>query len=142
YGPGDNYHPENSHVIPALIRRMHETIEKKLPTFTVWGTGTPKREFLHVDDLARACVHVMQMDKIDFDWMNVGSGVDQTIGELAQLIAKIMGFNGEIIFDTSKPDGTPRKLLDISRIQSLGWKPEISLEDGLRMAIADFLKGA
>ena len=140
YGPGDNYHPENSHVIPALIRRMHETIETGLDTFTVWGTGKPRREFLYVDDLARACVHLMGLEKVDFDWINVGSGVDQTIGGLSKLIAKIMGFEGEIVFDTSKPDGTPRKILDISLIKSLGWKPEISLEDGLNVAIADFKK--
>ena len=138
YGQGDNYHPENSHVIPALIRRMHETIENKLPTFTVWGSGTPKREFLNVDDLARACVHVMSMPEIKFDWVNVGTGNDLTIRELAELIGKIMGFKGEFIFDQSKPDGTPRKLLDISKIKSLGWSPSISLEDGLRGAIADF----
>ncbi len=138
YGLGDNYHPENSHVIPALIRRMHETIEKKLSTFTVWGSGTPKREFLNVDDLARACVHVMSMPEIKFDWVNVGSGNDLTIRELAELIGKIMGFKGEFIFDQSKPDGTPRKLLDISKIKSLGWSPSISLEDGLRLAIEDF----
>lgn len=140
YGSGDNYHPENSHVIPALIRRMHETIEKGLNTFTVWGTGTPRREFLNVDDLARACVHVMSLPTVDFDWMNVGCGEDLTIGELAKLIAELMGFKGEIIFDTSKPDGTPRKLLDISKIQSLGWKPEISLREGLKAAIEDFKK--
>lgn len=139
-GPGDNYHPENSHVIPALIRRMHETIESGLDTFTVWGTGTPRREFLNVDDLARACIHVMSLPKIEFDWMNVGCGEDLTIGELAQLIAELMGFKGEIVFDTSKPDGTPRKLLDISKIRSLGWKPEISLRDGLARAIEDFKK--
>lgn len=138
YGPGDNYHPENSHVIPALIRRMHETIEQNLETFTVWGSGTPRREFLHVDDLARACVHVMKMPKIEFDWMNVGCGEDLSIGELATLMAKIMGFKGKIVFDPSKPDGTPRKLLDITKIASLGWKPQISLEDGLRGAIEDF----
>ncbi|MBH49013.1 MAG: GDP-fucose synthetase [Halobacteriovorax sp.] len=138
YGPGDNYHPENSHVIPALIRRMHETIEKNLGTFTVWGTGTPRREFLHVDDLARACVHVMMLPKVEFDWMNVGCGNDLSIGELAATIAKIMGFKGELVFDTTKPDGTPRKLLDISKISSLGWSPQISLEDGLRGAIEDF----
>lgn len=138
YGPGDNYHPENSHVIPALIRRMSETIEQNLKTFTVWGTGTPRREFLHVDDLARACVHVMMMPKVEFDWMNVGCGNDLSIGELATLIAKIMGFKGELVFDTTKPDGTPRKLLDISKISSLGWSPQISLEDGLRGAIEDF----
>ena len=140
YGPGDNYHPENSHVIPALIRRMHETIENKLSTFTVWGSGTPKREFLNVDDLARACVHVMSMPEIKFDWVNVGTGNDLTIRELAELIGKIMGFKGEFIFDQSKPDGTPRKLLDISKIKSLGWSPSISLEDGLRAAIEDFKK--
>lgn len=138
YGQGDNYHPENSHVIPALIRRMHETIENKLPTFTVWGSGTPKREFLNVDDLARACVHVMSMPEIKFDWVNVGTGNDLTIRELAELIGKIMGFKGEFIFDQSKPDGTPRKLLDISKIKSLGWSPSIFLEDGLRGAIEDF----
>lgn len=138
YGPGDNYHPENSHVIPALIRRMHETIENKLPTFTVWGSGTPKREFLNVDDLASACVHVMSMPEIKFDWVNVGTGNDLTIRELSELIGKIMGFKGEFIFDQTKPDGTPKKLLDISKITKLGWKPSIELEEGLKNAIEDY----
>lgn len=138
YGPGDNYHPENSHVIPGLIRRMHETIKKGEQKFIAWGTGTPRREFLHVDDLARACVQVMNLEKVEFDWMNVGTGEDLTIRELVELIAKTMGFKGEVVFDSTKPDGTPRKLLDISKIKSLGWEPKISLEDGLRQAIQDF----
>jgi GDP-L-fucose synthase len=140
YGPGDNYHPENSHVIPGLIRRMHEAIEQGQDTFTVWGTGTPRREFLHVDDLARACVHVMSLPKIEFDWINVGSGRDQTIAELAEMIADIMNFKGNIVFEPSRPDGTPQKLLDISKIKNLGWQPQVELRKGLENAIADFKK--
>lgn len=138
YGPGDNYHPENSHVIPGLIRRMYETLQNGSSEFEVWGTGTPRREFLHVDDLARACIQIMRLPKIDFDWINVGYGTDVSINELAQLIAKIMGFKGTIKFNTNYPDGTPRKLLNTAKITEYGWKPSIDLETGLKQVIDDF----
>ena len=138
YGPGDNYHAENSHVIPALIRRFHEAMEADAPSVTIWGTGTPRREFLHTDDLARACFHLLSLDNPP-DWVNVGTGTDLTILELAQLVAKTTGYTGEILTDPSKPDGTPRKLLDISRIQATGWSPEIPFETGLAAAYQDFL---
>jgi GDP-L-fucose synthase len=139
YGPNDNYHPENSHVIPGLIRRMQETISSGKTEFEVWGTGTPRREFLHVDDLARACVQIMQLPKIEFDWLNVGTGSDIAIGELAELIANKMGFKGKIVFNHKYPDGTPRKLLDVTKINELGWTPSISLEDGLKTVIKEFI---
>jgi GDP-L-fucose synthase len=138
YGPGDNYHAENSHVIPALIRRFHEAMEADAPSVTIWGTGTPRREFLHTDDLARACFHLLSLDNPP-DWVNVGTGTDLTILELAQLVARTTGYTGEILTDPSKPDGTPRKLLDISRIQATGWSPEIPFEAGLAAAYQDFL---
>lgn len=138
YGEGDNYHPENSHVIPALIRRFHEAKVAAAESVTIWGTGTPRREFLNVDDLASACFHLLDME-CPPDWVNVGTGTDLTILELAQLVAKITGFEGRIQTDPSKPDGTSRKLLDISRIQSPGWAPQISLEDGLTAAYRAFL---
>ena len=122
YGPGDNYHPENSHVIPALIRRFHEARERGAATVTIWGTGTPRREFLHVDDLATACFHLLDLDNPP-DWVNVGIGEDLTILELATLVAETTGFTGEILTDPTKPDGTPRKLLDISKIKATGWAP-------------------
>jgi GDP-L-fucose synthase len=137
YGPGDNYHPENSHVIPALLRRFHEAKENNAPSVTIWGTGTPRREFLHTDDLAAACFHLLSLDNPP-DWVNVGTGTDLTILELAQLIAKTTGYQGEILTDPSKPDGTPRKLLDISQIQSTGWSPKIPFEQGLAAAYQDF----
>ena len=137
YGPGDNYHAENSHVIPALIRRFHEAKERGDSSVIIWGTGSPKREFLHVDDLARACFHLLQLEQ-PADWVNVGTGKDLSILELAQLIAKVVGFEGEIQTDPSKPDGTPRKLLDISRILETGWKPQIELGVGLQAAYEDF----
>lgn len=148
YGPGDNYHPENAHVIPALIRRFHEAKIKRSESVTVWGTGTPRREFLYVDDLAAACVHVMNLDKALYDQhtqpmlshLNVGSGQEVTIRELAESVAKVVGYAGKIFFDTSKPDGTPRKLMDSSRLQALGWQPKVALEAGLRFAYQDFLK--
>jgi GDP-L-fucose synthase len=147
YGPGDNYHPENSHVIPALIRRFHEAKANNIPAVTIWGTGTPKREFLHVDDMAAASVHVMNLPKTTYDQhaqpmlshINVGCGEDITIGELAATIARVINYQGEIVFDTSKPDGAPRKLMDISRLSSLGWKAEVGLEVGLNLAYKDFL---
>lgn len=138
YGPGDNYHPENSHVIPALIRRFHEARERGDSNVTIWGTGTPRREFLHVDDLATACFHLLSLDSPP-DWVNVGVGDDVTIYQLASLVARTVGFTGDILTDPSKPDGTPRKLLDISRIRETGWSPVISFENGLAGAYQDFL---
>jgi GDP-L-fucose synthase len=148
YGPGDNYHPENSHVIPGLIRRFHEAKRTNAPVVNIWGTGTPRREFLYVDDMARASVHVMNLDASTYQLqtqpmlshINVGSGEDLPIGELAQLIAQVIGYVGDIRFDTSKPDGTPRKLMDSSRLKALGWQPQIDLNEGLRRAYADFVK--
>jgi GDP-L-fucose synthase len=137
YGPGDNYHAENSHVIPALIRRFHEAKEAGAPSVSIWGTGTPRREFLHVDDLAGACLYLLRQDNPP-DWVNVGTGNDLEIIELARLIAKIVGFEGEVRTDPSKPDGTPRKLLDTEKLERLGWSPTIDLEDGLKAAYQDF----
>ncbi len=138
YGPGDNYHPENSHVIPALIRRFHEAQAAGAPSVTIWGTGTPLREFLHVDDLADACFHLLRLENPP-DWVNVGVGEDISILDLAKLIARTVGFEGAILTDPTKPDGTPRKLLDISLIRSTGWTPSIEFRDGLSAAYADFL---
>jgi GDP-L-fucose synthase len=146
YGPGDNYHPENSHVIPALIRRFHEAKEADAPEVVVWGTGTPRREFLHVDDMAAASVYVMNLSSAEYQahtspmcsHINVGYGSDVTIKELAELVAGVVGYPGAIEFDSSKPDGTPRKLMDSGRIKELGWQPEIDLEQGLINAYADF----
>ncbi|WP_413458830.1 GDP-L-fucose synthase [Herbaspirillum huttiense] len=148
YGPGDNYHPENSHVIPALIRRFHEAKVKGLPSLPIWGTGNPKREFLFVDDMASASLTVMNLEKSIYEahtspmlsHINVGCGYDITIKELAETIRKVIGFRGEITFDTSKPDGPPRKLMDSERIHSLGWRHKVELEDGLQIAYEDFLK--
>ncbi len=147
YGPGDNYHPENSHVIPALIRRFHEAKVRKSPFVTIWGTGIPKREFLYVDDMAAACVHIMNLDKAIFDQhtqpmlshINVGCGEEISIGQVAELIRKTIGYQGEITFDTSKPDGTPRKLMNSSRLNALGWQAQVGLETGLEAAYKDFL---
>ena len=138
YGPGDNYHAENSHVIPALIRRFHEAKQAGTESVTIWGTGTPRREFLHVDDLAAACFHLLELEDPP-DWVNVGVGEDVTILELAGLIATTVGFEGEIATDPSKPDGTPRKLLDVTRIRESGWAPRIPLAEGLAGAYQDFL---
>jgi len=140
YGPNDNYHPENSHVLPALIRKCYTAVKQGLPAVTVWGTGTPMREFLHVDDLADACVHMM-LHYNERDFLNVGTGSDVTIRELVELVADIAGFRGELVFDTSKPDGTPRKLLDVSRIQSLGWEARVSLRDGIQGIFDDLEAG-
>ncbi len=137
YGPGDNYHPDNSHVIPGLLRRFHEAKVSGQEAVTVWGTGTPLREFLHVDDLAGACVHLLELEDPP-DWVNVGSGQECSIGELAQTVKRVVGFEGELRFDPTKPDGTPRKLLDSQLIQSLGWAPQVPLEEGLREAYAAF----
>lgn len=147
YGPGDNFHPENSHVVPALIRRFHEATEQGKAEVVIWGTGTPYREFLHVDDMAAASLFVLDLDKETYDantdpmlsHINVGTGQDVTIAELAQTIARITGFDGEISFDTTKPDGTPRKLMDVSRLAAMGWTASIGLEDGLRDAYKWFL---
>lgn len=138
YGPGDNYHAENSHVIPALIRRFHEAKERGDSSVTIWGTGTPKREFLHTDDLAAACFHLLGLDNPP-DWVNVGTGEDLTIRDLAGLVAETVGFQGEILTDPTKPDGTPRKLLDISKIKATGWQPKVPFQDGLAAAYQDFL---
>lgn len=148
YGPGDNYHPENSHVIPALIRRFHEAKVTGAPDVMIWGTGTPKREFLYVDDMAAACLHVMNLPKEVYDrstepmisHINVGWGDDVSIRDVATLIGAGVGYDGQIRFDDSKPDGAPRKLMDSSRLNALGWQPKISLEEGLRRAYADFLE--
>ncbi len=133
YGPGDNFDLETSHVLPALLRKFHEAKEADAPTVTLWGTGSPRREFLHVDDLASAIVHLLEHPPSldEHDLFNIGTGVDTTILELAQLIQKLVGYEGELIWDTDKPDGTPRKLLNIERIKSIGWSPTISLKDGL-----------
>lgn len=138
YGPGDNYHPENSHVIPAMIRRFHEAKESGAEQVTIWGSGTPKREFLYVEDLADACFHLMALDNPP-DWVNVGYGDDLSIMELAQAVAKAVGFKGGIDTDPSKPDGTPRKLMDNTILRSLDWSPRVDLEQGLAAAYQCFL---
>jgi len=138
YGPGDNFDLETSHVLPAMMRKFHEAKMSGTKTVSIWGTGKPRREFLHVDDLADASVHLMESYN-DENIVNVGCGEDISIGELAALIAKVVGFSGEIVYDTSKPDGTPRKLLDVSRLNSLGWHPSISLEKGVSETYRWFL---
>ncbi len=147
YGTGDNFHPDNSHVIPAMMRRFHEAVQAGAPEVVVWGSGTPMREFLHVDDMAAASVHVMNLTLSDYaahtkpmlSHINVGTGVDCTIRELAESLARVTGFAGKLVFDTSKPDGTPRKLMDVSRLKALGWQAQTQLEDGLRNTYAWFL---
>ena len=147
YGPNDNYHPENSHVIPALLRRFHKAVESGAHEVVVWGSGKPMREFLHVDDMAAASVHVMELNEIAYrahtqpmlSHINVGSGVDCTIREVAETVARVTGFTGRLTFDASKPDGAPRKLMDVSRLKALGWQAKIGLEDGLRNAYQWFL---
>lgn len=139
YGPGDNYHPENSHVLPALIRRFHEAKMNGASTVTLWGTGTPRREFLHVDDLADALLHLLEIENPP-DWVNVGTGVDLPIRELAEKVATVVGFEGEVLNDLTKPDGTPRKVTDTTLIRSTGWSPRISLDDGLRSTYSEFLR--
>ena len=148
YGPGDNYHHENSHVVPALIRRFHEAKVKSLPNVTIWGTGTSKREFLYVDDMASASVHVMNLDKITYNehtsemcsHINAGSGKEVTIKELAETIKKIVEYKGQINFDPTKPDGSPRKLIDSKRLNGLGFQAKINLENGLLKVYQDFIK--
>lgn len=147
YGQGDNFHPENSHVIPAMMRRFHEAKLAGSAEVVVWGSGKPMREFLHVDDMAAACVHVMNLDAVTYQahtepmlsHINVGTGVDCTIAELAQTLKRVVGFEGELVFDSSKPDGTPRKLMDVSRLRALGWQYSIELEQGLQDTYAWFL---
>ena len=148
YGPHDNFHPSNSHVIPALLRRFHEAREQNTPDVVVWGSGTPMREFLHVDDMAAASIHVMELaqevlqeyTQPMLSHINVGTGVDCTIRELAQTLAQVVGYKGRVVFDASKPDGTPRKLLDVTRLHQLGWYHEISLEAGLASTYQWFLE--
>ena len=148
YGPGDNYHPENSHVIPALIRRFHEARVSNAPEVVIWGTGTPRREFLYVDDMAAASVFVMQLDKSTYDsqtepmqnHINVGYGSDVSISELAQAVGVATGYAGNIIFDVSKPDGTPRKWMDSGKLNRLGWRPNVELGKGLELAYQDMLR--
>ncbi|GAC25049.1 GDP-L-fucose synthase [Paraglaciecola mesophila] len=148
YGPHDNFHPENSHVIPALIRRFHEAKINDEKEVVAWGSGKPMREFLYVDDMADASIHVMNLDKVIYDentepmlsHINVGSGVDCTIKELVETVAKVVGFNGNITFDTGKPDGAPRKLMNVERLKSLGWQFSVSLSSGLESAYSWFLK--
>jgi len=138
YGIGDNYHPQNSHVLPALIRKFHEAKVQNRDKVVIWGTGTPRREFLFADDLAEACLFLME-NYDEKDIINVGSGTDHTISELAQIIKGIIGYKGEIVYDHTKPDGTPRKLMDSSRMYSLGWKPVTGLKEGIQQAYNDFL---
>ena len=137
YGTGDNYHPVNSHVLPALLHRIHEAKERNAAEVVIWGTGNPLREFMHVDDLAFAILHLLQLDDPP-DWVNVGSGIEVSIRELAERIKETVGYEGELLFDSAKPDGSPRKLMDSSLLRSTGWKPRISLEDGLVSTYADF----
>ena len=147
YGTKHNFHPDNSHVIPAMMRRFHEAVQEGAEEVVVWGSGTPMREFLHVDDMAAATVHVMELDKASWQahtlpmesHINVGTGVDCTIRELAETLAQVTGFSGRLVFDASKPDGTPRKLMDVSRLKALGWQSRIFLEAGLRETYAWFV---
>lgn len=141
YGYNDNYHPQNSHVLPALIRRFHEAKVQKAPAVTIWGTGSPKREFLFADDLAEACYYLMQ-NYNEEGLVNIGTGEDLSIKDLALLIKRIVDYDGEINFDASKPDGTPRKLMDVTKLHSKGWKHKIELEEGIALAYADFLSKA
>ena len=137
YGPGDNYHPENSHVLPALVRRFHEAKVNGASEVVCWGTGSPRREFLHVDDLAEACLHLMEVHN-HAGWVNVGTGEDVTIKELAETVARVVGYEGELVWDTTKSDGTPRKLLDVSKMTALGWRATTPLEQGIEAVYVDF----
>jgi GDP-L-fucose synthase len=139
YGPGDNYHLDHSHVLPALLRRFHEAKEARQKSVTIWGTGEPRRELLHVDDLAAAVLHLATLDNPP-DWVNVGSGDELTVRELAVLVAEVIGYTGEIVNDPSRPDGTPRKRANISLLLSTGWRPQISLRDGIARTYEDFLR--
>jgi GDP-L-fucose synthase len=138
YGPGDNYHPEDSHVLPALIRRFHDAQEAGRPEVTAWGTGAPRREFLYVDDAADACAFLLGLADPP-DWINIGTGTDVTIKELTETVAAVVGFKGRIVWDRSRPDGTPRKLLDVSKLTALGWRAKTSLREGLEKTYASFL---
>lgn len=148
YGPNDNFHPENSHVVPALLKRFHEATQRGDNEVVIWGSGKPQREFLHVDDMSAACVHVMELDDETYQahtqpmlsHINVGTGVDCSIRELAETIARVTEYQGQLTFDSTKPDGTPRKLMDVSRLKALGWQSTISLEDGLRNAYRWFVE--
>ena len=156
YGPGDNYHPENSHVIPALIRKLHEAKTNNAPTVTVWGTGTPRREFLYSDDMADACLFLMSLPDAQYQTLlgsdeaktetfmppmvNIGLGADVTIKELAEMIRATIGYGGDMLFDPSKPDGTPRKVLDTTKLNAMGWQPKVQLEDGLALAFTDYCR--
>jgi GDP-L-fucose synthase len=139
YGYGDNYHPQNSHVLPALIRKFHEAKENSASEVTILGTGSPKREFLFSDDLANACFYLMQ-NYNENGFINIGTGSDISIKDLALLIQKVIGFEGNLVFDTTKPDGTPRKLMDVSKLHAKGWKHQIELEEGIKLVYQDFLK--
>ncbi len=141
YGIGDNYHPNNSHVLPALIRRFHEAKEDNKPSVTIWGSGSPKREFLYSEDLAEACVYLMNTYS-ERELINIGTGDDLSIRELAELIKEIVGYEGILEFDPSKPDGTPRKLMDVAKLHNLGWKHNTSLKEGIALAYQDFLQGS
>lgn len=146
YGSGDNYHPENSHVIPALIRRFCDALDNNIPSVTIWGTGTPRREFMSADDAAQACIYVMSLERDRYDsvtqpmqsHINIGTGQDISIRELAELIAEVVGYSGEILFDVTMPDGTPRKLLDVTMLAHIGWSSQTTLKDGLKSAVSDF----
>jgi GDP-L-fucose synthase len=139
YGPNDNYHPENSHVIPGLIARMKKAMDENAPQFAVWGTGSPKREFLYVDDMARACIFIMEHEAEVPDLINIGTGIDISIKDLAYKIKSILGYEGEITFNPNQPDGTLRKLLDVSKIKELGWSPKVELDEGLQNSINFYL---
>lgn len=138
YGPVDNYHPQNSHVLPALIRKFHQAKQENRPEVIAWGTGSPRREFLHVDDLADACAFLLRLDNPP-DWINVGTGTDVTIKELTETIAAVTGYSGRIVWDSSKPDGTPRKLMDVSRLTALGWRARLGLREGVERTYQSFL---
>lgn len=139
YGPNDNYHPQHSHVLPALIRKFHEAREGALPEVTIWGDGTPLREFLYADDLADACLYLME-NYNEKQFVNVGCGEDLSIADLAGIVKRVIGYEGALVFDTSKPNGTPRKLMDVSRLFATGWRPKVGLEEGIALAYQDFLQ--
>ena len=139
YGPNDNYHPQNSHVLPALIRKFHEAREQGAENVTIWGDGSPLREFLYADDLADACLYLME-NYNDKQFVNVGCGEDLSIADLAGIVKRVLGYEGDMVFDTSKPNGTPRKLMDVSRLFATGWRPKVGLEEGIALAYQDFLQ--